>query len=246
MRLFGVVNASPDSLNTDSIATDGPSALARAHRLLDEGCFALDVGGQGSTHVAEEVDVEAEWDRLAPVLAAVTTLGVPVSVDTWRPEVADRALRAGVTILNAADGLQAPGMLDVAAEHGCPVVLPFLNGPHPLALRHVEGEPVEAMVAWFGPQVARCRAHGVTDLMLDPGTGFAPLGWEWASRHAFQKHVYSNLDRLRVFDLPLYVALPWRETPDHAHLLELVLDADVEFGRVHYPDRVRAAEKARS
>jgi dihydropteroate synthase len=245
MRLFGVVNASPDSLNTDSIATDGPSALARGRALLAQGCFALDVGGQGSTHVAEEVDAELEWSRLEPVLAAVTGLGVPVSVDTWRPSVADRALRAGVTILNAADGLQGPGMMEVAAAHGCPVVLPYLNGPHPLALRHTEGDPIDAMLAWFDVMVDRCRRAGITDVMLDPGTGFAPLGWEWPSRFAYQQHVYANLDRLRVYGLPLYVALPWRDTPDHALLLQLVLDADVEYGRAHYPDRVVAAARAR-
>jgi dihydropteroate synthase len=246
MKLFGVVNASPDSLNADSIATDGPSALARGSMLLEQGCFAIDVGGQGSTHVASEIDADDEWQRLAPVVDALGSLHVPISVDTWRPSVADRALRAGVTILNAADGLQAPGMLEVAAEHKCPVVLPFINGPHPLALRHVEGDPVEVMVEWFALMLERCRRHGVTDVMIDPGTGFAPLGWEWPSRYQYQRYVYERLDRLRVFGLPLYIALPWRDTPDHEHLLEIVIDAKVEYGRAHYPAHILAVEAARA
>jgi dihydropteroate synthase len=246
VQLFGVVNASPDSLNADSIATDETSALARGRRLLSEGCFALDVGGQGSTDIATEVDEGEEWGRLEPVLRALAALQVPVSVDTWRPDVARLALANGATILNAADGLQAPGMLEVAADAGRPVVLPFLNGPHPKALRHVEGDAVEVMLRWFDAMLDRCRAQGIDDVMIDPGTGFAPLGWEWASRFEYQKHVYGNLDKLRVFGLPLYIALPWRDTPDHALLLEMVIDQGAEFGRTHYPAVVQAALRRRA
>jgi dihydropteroate synthase len=245
MRLFGVVNASPDSLHEGSIARTAEAATARGRWLLDEGCYGIDLGGQGSTHVATAVSAAEEWQRLAAVLPALADFGVPVSVDTWRPEVAQLALRGGATVLNAADGLQAPGMLEVAAAAGCPVVLPFLSGPNPLELVHVEGDPLDAMEAFFTEMLRRCDDHGVTDVWLDPGTGFAPLGWEWPSRFAYQQHVYTHLDRLRAFGKPLYVALPWRETSDHEHLLELVLDAEVDYGRVHHPDRVLAAAARR-
>ena len=64
MFIYGVVNASPDSLNLDSIATTPEQALARAHQLLADGADGLDLGGQGSTDAAEVVPWEAEWDRL--------------------------------------------------------------------------------------------------------------------------------------------------------------------------------------
>ncbi|MFZ4516438.1 MAG: dihydropteroate synthase, partial [Acidimicrobiia bacterium] len=88
MQIFGVINASPDSLHTESIVASPDDAIARAHRLLDVGADGLDVGGQGSTDVAEVVDWRVEWARLEPILPALATLGVAVSVDTWRPEVA--------------------------------------------------------------------------------------------------------------------------------------------------------------
>lgn len=243
MQLYGVINASPDSLNSDSIATDAESAIARATALLAGGCDALDIGGQGSTDIASIVDPEVEWERLAPVVAAAATFNVPVSVDTWKPSVARLALQNGATVLNAADGLQAEGMLEVAADMECDVVLPYLNGPDPRHLSHVEGDPVAHMIEWFTAALANTDRFGIRQKMiLDPGTGFAPLAWEWSSRYHYQKHVYSSLDRLRVFGLPLYIALPWKETVQHDELLEIVLRQDVEYGRCHYPEKIRRVE----
>lgn len=243
MKLFGVVNASPDSLHDDSIVSDGASALARGRWLLDNGADALDIGGQGSTDIAEVVSDDDEWRRLVDIVPVLATLGVELSIDTWKPEVARRALDAGATILNAADGLQRPGMVTLAADYQCPVVLPYLNGPDPRNLARVEGDPVDALIEWFDAALARLEPFGIRkNLILDPGTGFAPSHWEWAERYLFQKRVYSNLHELRRYDLPLYVALPWRETAQHEELMEIVCTQRIDYGRCHHPDRVRAVE----
>jgi dihydropteroate synthase len=243
MELFGVINASPDSLHTESIVHDADSALARARWLFDNGADHLDLGGQGSTDIAAVVPWEQEWARLETIIPALAVLEGDLSIDTWKPEVARRALTAGATILNAADGLQDDQMLAVAAEFGCPIVLPFLNGPDPRHLHHVVGDPVEALVEWFEHSLLRAAKFGIRDrCILDPGTGFAPPSWEWADRYRFQKIVYGRLDELRRFGLPIYIALPWRDTPQHAELLEIVVRQNVDYGRCHYPDRVRAME----
>jgi dihydropteroate synthase len=238
-----VINTSPDSLNTDSIAIGAERAVARARRLLAEGADAIDIGGQGSTDIAAVVDDDLEWSRLAEVVPAVAALGVPVSVDTWRPSVARRALAAGATVLNAADGLQDEAMLEVAAEFGCPVVLPFLSGPNPREMDLVEGDPVAAILRFFDERLARADAYGVGErVLVDPGTGFAPPSWPWEQRYHYQKIVYSNLEALRRYGLPLYIALPWKDTPQHGELLGIVLAHGVEYGRSHYPAVVRARE----
>jgi dihydropteroate synthase len=239
--LYGVINVSPDSLNTDSIATDVPMALARASKLVANGCHGFDMGAQGSTDIASIVPPEEEWARAKDIIPALAALGKPLSIDTWKPWVARKALATGATVLNAADGLQAEGMMEVAAEFGCPVVLPYLNGPDPRSLKHVDGDPLEAMIEWFDIKLRQADAFGIRkNMILDPGTGFAPLAWEWASRYHFQKHVYSGLDRLRVFDLPLYIALPWKVTDQHMELLEIVIKQEVDYGRCHYPETVVA------
>lgn len=244
MQLFGVVNASPDSLHTDSIVTSPQAALARATTLLAEGADAIDLGGQGSTDIAEVVHWTVEWQRLKQIVPVLVGLGVPVSVDTWRPEVARRALAAGVTVLNAADGMQTDAMWEVAAEFDVPIVVPFLSGPDPRSMTLVERDPVETIVEFFEARLAQADRFGRRHrCILDPGTGFAPPDWPWEQRYHYQKRVYTNLDALRRFGLPLYVALPWKRTDQHDELLEIVVRQQPEYGRVHHPQRVRDLER---
>jgi dihydropteroate synthase len=244
MFIYGVVNASPDSLNLDSIATTPEQALARARQLLADGADGLDLGGQGSTDAAEVVPWEAEWDRLRDLVPALATLGVPMSVDTWRPEVLRCALQAGATVINAADGMQSDAMWDVAAEFDVPIVVPFLSGPNPRAMEMVDRDPVDAIVEFFDARLRDADRYGLRHrCVLDPGTGFAPSNWPWEERYVYQKRVYSNLDAMRVFNLPLYIALPWKETVQHDELLEIVLRGRPEFGRAHYPAKVRMFER---
>ena len=245
MLLYGVVNASPDSLNQDSIVHDADEAVTRARHLLRDGADAIDIGGQGSTDAATVVPWQAEWDRLAEVIPAVAALGVDVSVDTWRPEVAHRALEAGATVINAADGMQSPAMWEVAAEHRVPIVVPFLSGPNPREMAMVDHDPIAVMIEIFDARLAEADRYGVRDLcIVDPGTGFAPPNWPWQQRYVYQKIVYSNLGELRRYGLPLYIALPWKETAQHDELLEIVLRQRPEYGRAHYPAKVRAMERS--
>ena len=247
MRLHGVINASPDSLADFSVATTVEGAVARAAELLDQGCVGIDLGGAGSTQFAERVDIETEWQRLDGKVQALAELcesrGAELSVDSWQPEIMRRALACGATMINAADGLQNPAMVRLAAERDVPVVAPFVWGVDPKASRHVTGDPVEAIRGWFERSLRRWESEGLerSRLILDPGTGFGPPGWEWADRYRYQKRVYQNLDALRAFGLPVYLPLPWKQTDQHDELLEICIRAGFDYGRCHRPDRVLEA-----
>ncbi len=244
MFLYGVVNASPDSLNIDSIATTPDAAVQRARRLVADGADGIDLGGQGSTDNATVVPWQAEWDRLRDIMPALAEIGVPISIDSWRPEVTRLALEAGATVINAADGMQSDAMWAVAADFDVPIVLPFLSGPNPREMAHVATDPIDALIEFFTDRLAHADRFGLRQrCVVDPGTGFAPSNWPWEDRYLYQKRVYSNLDALRVFDLPLYIALPWKETTQHDELLEIVVAQQPEFGRAHYPAKVRRFEQ---
>ena len=246
MRLHGVVNASPDSLAGFSVATTVEAAVARACELLDQGCVGIDLGGAGSTQFADRVGVEAEWRRLDGKVQALAALcqsrRAQLSVDSWQPEVMRRALASGATMINAADGLQNPAMVRLAAAQDVPVVAPFVWGADPKASRHVTGDPVEVICGWFERSLHRWDGQGIERgrLILDPGTGFGPPDWEWSDRYRYQKRVYENLEALRAFGLPVYLPLPWKQTSQHDELLEICIRAGFDYGRCHRPDRVLA------
>jgi len=245
MFLYGVVNASPDSLNTDSIATTPEAATRRGEYLLNNGCQGIDLGGQGSTDNATVVPWQEEWERLAGIVKALAAFGVPLSIDSWKPEVTRLALQNGATVINAADGMQTDAMWEVAAEFSVPIVLPFLSGPNPREMELVRADPIGVMLDFFEAQLRIADRWGMRHLcILDPGTGFAPSNWPWDERYLYQKRVYSDLVELRRFELPLYIALPWKETAQHDELLEIVLAQRPEYGRAHYPAKIRRVEKS--
>lgn len=242
--LFGVVNASPDSLATDSIATTPDMAMSRSRRLLGDGADAIDLGGQGSTDVADTVDWSVEWSRVEHLIPELVTLGTELSIDSWRPEVVSRALEAGATMINAADGMQSDEMWQVASAFDVPIVIPFLSGPDPKRMTRVSSDPIQAMTDFFDARLSDADRYGLRNrCIVDPGTGFAPPDWPWAERFIYQKHVYSNLDALRRYGLPIYIALPWKNTAQHDELLDIVVQQRPDFGRCHYPAKVRAFER---
>lgn len=242
--LYGVINASPDSLADDSIATTPEAALARARQLLGDGADAIDLGGQGSTDIATVVGWTDEWARVEHIVPALAALGVEVSIDSWRPEVVRRALDAGATVINAADGMQNDEMWKVAADFDVPIVVPFLSGPNPREMDLVRHDPIAVMLEFFESRLRDADRFGLRHrCIVDPGTGFAPSNWPWDERFVYQKHVYSNLDELRRFGRPLYIALPWKETAQHDELLDIVVRQRPEFGRCHYPVKIRSFER---
>ena len=237
MKLHGVINASPDSLADFSIAETVEAARTRAELLIEQGCVGIDLGGAGSTQFAARVELEQEWDRLDGKIQTIAELGVELSVDTWQPEIMERALDAGANFMNAADGLQNPDMVALAADRGVPVVLPFLSGIDPKAMSFIEGDPMEVMLPWFEETLARVTAAGVAEsqIIVDPGTGFGPADWAWEDRRNYQDSVYSQLDKLRVFGMPIYMALPWKFDGGRLELLDTLLRVGFDYGRAHLP-----------
>ena len=245
MKLHGVINASGDSLADFSIALDVESAVKRAKELIQQGCVGIDLGAAGSTQFASRVEVEEEWERLDGKIQAIAELGVELSVDTWKPEIMARALEAGANFMNASDGMQNPEMVEIAVSSGVPVVLPFLSGEDPKSLEFVTGDPIEVIVQWFEKSLDELDKKGLkkNQLILDPGTGFGPANWDWKDRFKYQECVYSNLDQLKTFGLPVYVALPWKFEDGRKDLLEILLKVGFDYGRTHLPERILEIKK---
>ncbi len=245
MKLHGVINASHDSLADFSIALTIEETMSRAKELIQKGCVGIDIGAAGSTQFADRVDTDEEWSRLEGKIEALSSLEIELSIDTWNPEIMNRALDAGANFMNASDGLQNPLMVDLAAERQVPVVLPFLNGNDPKSLEFVSGDPLETILPWFDETLTKLEKSGIKQqqLILDPGTGFGPADWAWEERQQFQEKIYRNLERLRVFGLPVYIALPWKMEEGRRELLDILLEVGFDYGRTHIPEQILDAQK---
>lgn len=186
-RVMGIVNVTPDSFSDGGQHLSADAARAHCERLLQEGAHILDIGGESTRPGAQPVNAVDEWARVQPVLQHALTLGVPVSVDTYKPQVMQWALDAGADIINdvwamrwrsaAADTSSFhPNARDVIARHGaCGVCLMHMHRePQTMQTAPMEGDAVP-QVAQFLVQAAQdLEAAGVagTRICLDYGIGF--------------------------------------------------------------------------
>ncbi|MEQ1682669.1 MAG: dihydropteroate synthase [Burkholderiaceae bacterium] len=175
-RVMGIVNVTPDSFSDGGRHASTALALAHCERLLADGAYMLDIGGESTRPGSVAVPLDEELARVLPVLEGALKLGCPVSVDTRHAEVMRAVLAMGADIVNDIDALQAPGALDVVAAHGrCGVCLMHMHGtPRTMQARPAYDDVVEEVGAFLRQRVLGLEARGVASerIVLDPGIGF--------------------------------------------------------------------------
>jgi dihydropteroate synthase len=176
-QVMGIVNVTPDSFSDGGWHADASAAMAHCERLLREGADILDIGGESTRPGARPPDLPEELARVLPVLRHAVTLGVPVSVDTSRPEVMAAALDLGVDIVNDVRSLQRPGALAAVGTHGrCGVCLMHMQGgPESMQQApHYADDVVGEVIDWLRRRRDAVRDAGVAPqrIVLDPGIGF--------------------------------------------------------------------------
>lgn len=168
--VMGIVNITPDSFSDGGQFLRPEAAITHARRLVAEGADILDLGAESTRPGYDPVSADEEWKRLSPVISALATEKVPLSVDTTKATVARHALAAGVTVLNDVWGFQADShMAPVVAEAGAVAVL--------MHNRHEIDPDCDLWDEWrrfFDRSLAIAKRAGVpfTKLVLDPGVGF--------------------------------------------------------------------------
>ena len=173
--VMGILNATPDSFSGDGLAQDAQRAREQARRFIEEGAAILDVGGESTRPGAQPISTEDEIKRVVPVIEAICDLGVPVSIDTWKPEVMRAALQAGASIINDINALQAPGALVIAAASDAAVCLMHKQGvPQTMQNSPIYGDVVQEVGDYLAARAQACRQAGLAHdrIVLDPGFGF--------------------------------------------------------------------------
>ena len=169
VRVMAIINLTPDSFSDGGQFSDLESALLAAAEAERRGADIIDVGGESTRPGAIPISADEEWARLAPFFAAVSKhVSLPISVDTYHPETAGRALDAGAHIINDVTGLRSPEMRHIVAAAGAGCVLVHHENM-------VEGaDPVLIVQQFFDKRIELCVESGINlhQICLDPGIGF--------------------------------------------------------------------------
>ena len=203
--LMGIVNASPDSFS-DAGAYPGLDAqVARAAELLAAGADIIDVGGESGITLRPPVAVDEEIARVVPLVRRLAgELGAIVSVDTYKPPVAQAAIEAGAAIVNDVSGLRDPALAGVCARTGAALVLMHTRAAPKQRLQDpgFYDDIVADVLGFLAERMQVARDHGVADeqMILDPGPDFAKTPAQTIA-------LLSRLDELHELGRPLLLAV---------------------------------------
>jgi dihydropteroate synthase len=173
--IMGVVNITPDSFSDGGRFLDPARAAEQSRRLVEEGADLLDIGGESSRPGAAPVALEEERRRVIPVLERVIELGVPVSVDTCKPELMREAVAAGAAMINDINGLRAPDALEAVAAGDAAVCVMHMQGePGTMQRAPAYGDVVSEVREFLLARAQALLGLGVARrrIVLDPGFGF--------------------------------------------------------------------------
>jgi dihydropteroate synthase len=175
-RVMGIVNVTPDSFSDGGAHASTEAAVRHCAQLVDEGADMLDIGGESTRPGSPVVPLEVELARVLPVVREAVKLGIPISVDTYKPEVMRAVLDLGVDIINDVWALRRPGAMEAIAAHpACGVCLMHMHrDPQTMQTAPMQGDVVPVVRAFLEEHAMALLALGVDTarIVLDPGIGF--------------------------------------------------------------------------
>jgi dihydropteroate synthase len=198
-KVMGILNVTPDSFFDGGRYTNDREVLQRVEQMLTDGATFIDVGGYSSKPNAAEVTVQEEIARTVPIVASILQHfpQAIVSIDTFRSEVAQLCLDQGAAIVNdISAGLLDPLMLKIVANYQVPYIMMHMKGtPQTMSTLAQYDDLVKELLFYFSERIATARSLGISDLIVDPGFGFA-------------KTIDQNFELLRHLDIFKTLDLP--------------------------------------
>ena len=223
-RVMGIVNVTPDSFSDGGAHDTTEAAIAHGLRLAEEGADILDIGGESTRPGSDEVPVEEELRRVVPVIEALSArTGLPISIDTSKPEVMRAAVAAGAGMINDVFGLRREGALAAAAELRVPVVLMHMLGePRTMQAAPQYDDVVGEVHRFLAERIFAAEMAGIArrNIVVDPGFGFGKT-----RDHNLQ--LLAQLRRFTELGVPLLAGLSRKKS------IGEITGRDVPAERVH-------------
>lgn len=199
--IMGIVNVTPDSFSDGGDFVEREDAVIHSLELKQQGADIIDIGGESTRPGAAEVPLEEEIRRTIPVIQGIREkTGVPISIDTYKAEVAKQALEAGANIINDISALRFdPNLSGVAADNKVPIILMHMQGtPQTMQKNPTYKDPVGDIIAFFKERINAAIKSGIDpdNIIVDPGIGFGKR-----TEHNYE--ILRRLDEFQILNKPI-------------------------------------------
>lgn len=220
-HIMGVINVTPDSFSDGGFFFDPDRAVDHALELVDEGADIVDIGGETTRPGSKPITAEAEISRVIPVIERLARkIDVPISIDTYKSLVAERAIEAGAEIINDISALNFdPKMVEIASRHDVPVVLMHIKGtPENMQQNPCYESLISEIIEYLKDSIEMAEKAGIDPhkIIIDPGIGF---GKSLDDGHNLK--IINRLSEFKSLGKPILVG------PSRKAFIGKILDADV-------------------
>jgi|SRR3989338_2236623 len=198
--VMGILNVTPDSFSDGNLFLDSNEAIKHAKQMVKDGADIIDIGGESSRPGSEPVSEEEELRRVSQIIKKLKDeIKIPISIDTYKPKVAEECIKLGASIINDINGLRNEGMVKVAAKYKVPVVIMHMKGnPKTMQENPVYKDVVKEIKEFFSQQTKKARKAGIKDIIIDPGIGFGKT-----TEHNLK--ILKNLNKFKELKCPILV-----------------------------------------
>lgn len=174
---MGIINTTPDSFFEDSRKNSMTEITTQVTKFITEGVNIIDIGGYSSRPGAKDISEKEELQRVLPAIQAIRASfpDILISIDTFRANVAEKALLEGANIINDISGGQAePNIFKISAKHNAPFIMMHMKGTPQIMQKNTDyNHLIKDLILFFSNQIKLARTHGVKDIIIDPGLGFS-------------------------------------------------------------------------
>lgn len=172
--IMGILNVTPDSFSDAGLFKDVDAAVVQGKKMVSEGADIIDIGGESTRPGSMPLSEKEELHRVLPVVTQLLDeVCIPLSIDTYKPRVAEACLKAGAHLINDITGLTNPEMRKIIAKSNTPVVLMHMQGsPKTMQLNPCYKDVLAEISAFFHKQIATAHDEQIQQVIIDPGIGF--------------------------------------------------------------------------
>lgn len=196
---MGVLNVTPDSFSDGGLFIDTDKAVEHAMQMVKDGADIIDIGGESTRPGSEPVSNKEELARIEPVIKKLAKMNVPISIDTYKPFVAEKCVEAGAGIVNDITGLRNKEMVDLVSKLKVPAIAMHMKGePRNMQQNPYYKDAVKEIKEFLRKNVSRAKKSGAKNIIIDPGIGFGKT-----TEHNLQ--ILKRLEEFKELKCPILV-----------------------------------------
>jgi len=201
-KIIGILNVTPDSFSDGNEFLNPEKAVEHALQMIDEGADVIDIGGESTRPGAKKIDIKEEKRRVVPIIKELRKkTDIPISIDTYKSEMAEAALKAGASMVNDISALRFdPKMIDLLQKYeDVPIILMHIQGsPETMQENPFYEDTIEEILEFFHERIEFCIANGILKnrIIIDPGIGFG-------KRHEDNLIILKKISEFHCFDVPV-------------------------------------------